>query len=143
MLTNQEESQLGSLFKLLDVNGDGRLSKEELTEACSKIGSINIEEIEAIFENIDIDKSGFIDYSEFLAVSMTWNHVLKQEKIQMVYNYFDTEKNGSLSLETFKSYFPLITSEEWEAFLNKIDSDKSGNISLNEFRDYIAELLDS
>ena len=61
----------------------------------------------------------------------------------MVYNYFDTEKNGSLSLETFKSYFPLITSEEWEAFLNKIDSDKSGNISLNEFRDYIAELLDS
>ena len=71
MLTNQEESQLGSLFKLLDVNGDGRLSKEELTEACSKIGSINIEEIEAIFENIDIDKSGFIDYSEFLAVSMT------------------------------------------------------------------------
>lgn len=56
----------------MDVNGDGKLSREELLEAYSKEFSIEEadEKVENIMKLVDIDNSGFIDYSEFITASV-------------------------------------------------------------------------
>ena len=141
MLTNQEESSLCSLFKALDADGNGKLSKEELSEASSKFGILNREEIDVIFDTCDVDKSGFIDYSEFLTVSMTWNKVLKKEKIQMVFNFFDESRDGNLTISELKTFFPKISEKDWKEFISEIDQNGDGDISLEEFRDYLAKFI--
>lgn len=48
------------------------LSKEEIRNGYQKVFgySINQEEIEKMFEAVDIDSSGYIDYSEFVVATM-------------------------------------------------------------------------
>jgi Ca2+-binding EF-hand superfamily protein len=38
-------------------------------------------DIEAMFDSVDIDKSGFIDYSEFVIASINEKQLLTQEKL--------------------------------------------------------------
>lgn len=75
-LTNHRYlKKLINIFKSLDKNGDGVLSKEEIQEGFEKnFGqSINQEQIDKMFEAVDLDNSGFIDCSEFvLATACTY-----------------------------------------------------------------------
>ena len=58
---------------MLDKNNDGQLSVEELVEGYSFLGRSDVEnrekivmEVNEIMEKVDLDKNGFIDYSEFV-----------------------------------------------------------------------------
>lgn len=42
-----------------------------------------------MFEAVDIDKSGFIDYSEFVVASMNEKNLLTNEKLQSAFKMFD------------------------------------------------------
>lgn len=72
MLTKQEKENLSKIFKALDKNGDGKLSKDEILEGYNSFFGKHMEreDLEKLFEAADIDKSGFIDYSEFVIASM-------------------------------------------------------------------------
>jgi calcium-dependent protein kinase len=47
------------------------------------------EGIEKMFDSVDIDKSGFIDYSEFVIASMNEKALLSTEKLQAAFKMFD------------------------------------------------------
>lgn len=141
MLTSKEETPLSRMFKELDADGNGKLSKDELETVCKHHAMITPEEVDEIFTNCDIDKSGFIDYSEFLTISMTWNNVLKEEKLKMIFDYFQIGKSGNISVKDFKETFPHIPEEDWLEFLKEVDSNNDGNIDLEEFQAYISKAL--
>ena len=46
-------------------------------------------EIEEMFDRIDIDKSGEIDYSEFVMATINEKNLLTKEKLQAAFNMFD------------------------------------------------------
>jgi calcium-dependent protein kinase len=46
-------------------------------------------EIEKMFDSVDIDGSGFIDYSEFVIASMNEKNLLTNEKLQSAFKMFD------------------------------------------------------
>ena len=91
MLTKSERENLDKIFKALDKNGDGKLSKEEITEGYDLFfgKSMDKEGIEKMFDSVDIDKSGFIDYSEFVIASMNEKALLSTEKLQAAFKMFD------------------------------------------------------
>lgn len=73
MLTKEEESELMLIFKQLDTNGDGVLSKEELRkgfEGFKMKSQITNEEIDRIINQIDVNNNNNIDYSEFVAATL-------------------------------------------------------------------------
>jgi len=55
-------------------------------------------EIEEMFDRIDIDKSGEIDYSEFVMATINEKTLLTKEKLQAAFNMFDKDKSGSISV---------------------------------------------
>lgn len=63
--TREEKNELLKTFKVLDLNGDGQLSREELIAGYEKImGTKEAErEVDNIMSTVDTNKSGFIDYS--------------------------------------------------------------------------------
>ena len=62
--TKEEEEDIRKLFKSLDKNGDGQLSKAELLDGYHTVfGFADESMIEEIMEKLDKNESGFIDYS--------------------------------------------------------------------------------
>jgi calcium-dependent protein kinase len=51
---------------------------------------------------IDTDLSGEIDFSEFLTATVNFENLLTEEKLKLAFNYFDTDRGGSISLEEIK-----------------------------------------
>lgn len=71
-MSKNEKENLSKIFKAIDKNGDGKLSKEEIMEGYAEFfgKTLNKDDVDKLFDSVDIDKSGFIDYSEFVVASM-------------------------------------------------------------------------
>ena len=54
----------------LDVNGDGMLEREEVMSALERLPSASTQELDIsqLFDALDVDKSGTLDYAEFVAM---------------------------------------------------------------------------
>ena len=70
-MSKTERNNLSKVFKAFDKNGDGKLSMEEVKEGyLEHYGRImSDQEVEAMFQAVDTDNSGFIDYTEFVVAA--------------------------------------------------------------------------
>ena len=82
---------LGKIFKAIDKNGDGKLSKEEILDGYDKFfgKTAEKEDVLKMFDAVDIDRSGFIDYSEFVVAAMNEKALLTDEKLLAAFKMFD------------------------------------------------------
>ena len=61
-----------------------------------------MQDIEEMFDKVDLDKSGFIDYSEFVIASMNEKELLTNEKLQAAFKMFDKDGSGLISADEIK-----------------------------------------
>ena len=88
-------------FKQIDVNNDGKLSREELHAGFAKYMNIDlsIEELEDLMNKADVDRSGYVDYSEFITVASNRNKILSTANLRRAFEAFDTDRSGSITKE--------------------------------------------
>lgn len=96
---------MSKIFIAIDKNGDGKLSKEEIVDGYALYFGkhLNDEDVEQLFDSVDIDKSGYIDYSEFVVASMNEKTILTNEKLLAAFKMFDKDNSGSISAEEIKA----------------------------------------
>ncbi|CAG9318784.1 unnamed protein product [Blepharisma stoltei] len=138
---HNEEQELARLFRELDKNGDGKLSREELEDGYKNLKLVSKAQVEEIINNCDTDGSGYIDYSEFLMAATNWNQVFQKEQLRNAFSLYDQSGDGLLSLEELKTSIPGIEDSEWDKFLEDADSDGDGMISLNELKQYLSNKI--
>ena len=74
----EELKKLRKIFYKIDLNLDGKLSKEELFLAYKEAGiKINKEELEKLINLIDFDGNGSIEYEEFIRVTLPKEQLLR------------------------------------------------------------------
>ena len=73
------------------------------TEALKLFPEVNKEELDEVDVILDIDKSGFIDYSEFVLASMTEKQLISESNLKAAYNMFDKDGSGSISADEIKA----------------------------------------
>ena len=100
--------RLKKIFFSIDLNLDGKISRDELLYAYRSSG-IDIEEnqIQEIMESIDFDNNGFIEYEEFIRVTLPKKHLFKEENLKTAFDLFDLDKNGRISLNELKEVLSL------------------------------------
>merc|ERR1719408_1229397 len=65
---DEEEAELKALFKSYDKNGDGHLSRQEMMAVFKATGQDWCEaDLNIMFDEVDTDKSGTIEYAEYVA----------------------------------------------------------------------------
>ena len=106
-----EKGQLNKLKKIfykIDLNLDGKLSKEELLTAFKEAGmEMPKEELDKVMESIDFDGNGYIEYEEFIRVTIPKEQLFTDANLKTAFDMFDLDKNGTISLTEFKEILGL------------------------------------
>ncbi|KAJ0042501.1 hypothetical protein Pint_17913 [Pistacia integerrima] len=96
-------------------------SKPECVTAC-KIG--------------DVDKDGYLDYGEYVAISVHLRKMGNDEHLRKSFAFFDQNQSGYIEIEELREALAdeVDTSEEViNAIMHDVDTDKDGRISYDEF----------
>jgi len=148
MSSKEEKNQLLSTFQLLDANGDGKLSREELISGYQKIlGLANAEaEVDAIMKAVDNNNSGAIDYTEFVMATINRQKLLSKERLESIFKLFDKDGNGYLTADELKEVFNPGNAKEidanvWDDLIKEVDQNGDGKISYKEFKDMMLKFL--
>ena len=104
LMSKSERDNLSKVFKAFDTNGDGKLDMNEV-----KVGYLehygrvmSDQEVEDMFNAVDTDKSGFIDYSEFVVAATSQSALTSQEKLQAAFKMFDKDGSGMISADEIR-----------------------------------------
>jgi calcium-dependent protein kinase len=105
LLSKTKKEELAKVFKAFDKNGDGKLSMDEVKQGyLDHYGKImSDEEVETMFNSVDADKSGFIDYTEFIVATVNSEEFNSNEFLQAAFKLFDKDGSGSISGDEIKA----------------------------------------
>lgn len=146
LLSQTEQNDLANIFKSLDLSGDGKINEQELVDHCKKIfgNALTEEDIHKILIRVDTDRSGFIDYTEFLAAAMDRKKLLSIERLELAFQAFDKDKNGKISAEELKLMLETDSKLDIEAYaklISEVDQNGDEMVDFKEFKDMMLSLL--
>ena len=138
LVTKKEIEDVSKLFRGIDGDNDGKLDKEELKKIYFQHYGKHLSEMELdqIYNKIDIDGSGKIDYSEFVVASMNEKELLSKQKLQAAFNMFDQDGGGFISKQELREVLQLGSNFDQdliEKIFKEADKDNDGTISFDEF----------
>ena len=87
---------LREAFRSLDKNNTGILTINEIKEAFNE-SSIKQEDVAKIFNMIDFDHKGVINYSEFLAATMDKQKAVSMQNLMFAFHHFDVDNSGFIT----------------------------------------------
>jgi len=84
------------------------ISPKELEEALnSETKRATGKQISSIFKHVDYRGNGKINYSEFLAATVSVTQVLTQEKLFALFKHFDTDDSDYITAQNLKEAFEV------------------------------------
>ena len=147
LATKKEKDEMLELFKSLDTDNSGTLSRQELIQGFHNFSFEDIEDIEAevdkIMSQVDTDGSGEIDYTEFVAAAMNKNKLLSKERLEAAFKAFDIDGSGSISADELKVILGKYHSygdDIWADIIREVDQNGDGVIDLREFSEMMLKL---
>lgn len=117
--------ELKEIFRALDKNGDGTITLEELKAGLGH--KENADTLISLLEGADTDKSGSIDYTEFLAATMDAQTFLRDDYLKTAFDMFDKDNSGKIDKnevinllqgEDAENHIPK---EELLKYINEVD----------------------
>jgi len=119
-LSNLEVENLRSTFAAMDANGDGSLTFDELRSAMSECNVAMPDDLEKVMKSIDSDRSGVIDYTEFIAATIERNAYIKEDACWAAFRTFDLDGDGVITKEELRH---ILTGESDNTKLKKVVGD--------------------
>ena len=133
MLDSDNFQKLREVFQSIDKNGDGFLSPSEIKQAVEKY-DFQIDSKELISQ-IDSDKNGLINYSEFLTATVDKSSAYSKLRLQQAFQKFDKNGDGKISLSELKSTLGGEGKNDsiFTAMISEADTNHDGLIDFDEF----------
>lgn len=146
LIESKDIAELREVFRKIDKNGDGILTRQELLEEYIKQkGSEEAQaEVDKIMSEVDTDNNGSIDYTEFLKASMSSKTLLSSENLRLAFNLFDKDHNGTISAAEMRKVLEggfESADSVWKDIIRQVDQNGDGEIDFQEFQDIIQSKL--
>jgi calmodulin len=112
---------------------NGTVTVDELRSALVYQG-LGEEAISTVFQNIDVDHSGRINYLEFLASTCETMGFLEEERLMEAFARLDEDANGYITSDELRALLGHEYSEaDIEAMIREADTSGDGMIQYDEF----------
>jgi serine/threonine protein kinase len=133
--TDEEIGFLRRLFlRRFDFKKDSPdISYPEFKEAL-KVYSYSDEELVHMFTAIDIDGTGKISYTEFLAATIEAHGSIQEERIAEAFDRLDGDDTGYITAQNLKDFFGDDIADDFiEEIIDEVDDNHDRRISYDEF----------
>jgi calcium-dependent protein kinase len=132
-------------FRQIDINNDGRISKDELLLSYKKCGvSLNSQQLDNILIQIDTDQSGYVEYEEFIKGTINKKNLFTESNLKHAFDLFDHDRNGTISLEEIKSLLECnLPDEVGRELLREINKKDDEEINFEDFKLMMHSLITS
>ncbi|GJS02682.1 calcium-dependent protein kinase 10-like protein [Tanacetum coccineum] len=136
-LSIEEVEVIRDMFTLMDSDGDGKVTFDELKAGLKKVGSqLADPEIKLLMDVADVDNNGVLEYGEFVAVTIHLQKMENDEHLRRAFMFFDKDGSGYIDLDELEQ----VLYENGQAdidvlnqIMKEVDTDKDGKISFEEF----------
>ncbi|XP_022770306.1 calcium-binding protein CML24-like [Durio zibethinus] len=138
--------QFRQVFKVIDANGDGKISSLELSEVLLCLGhekSTASKAAEGMIREMDSNGDGFIDLDEFMHAVNTDGAICssnnEEDYLMDAFLIFDNDKNGLISAKELRKVlislgFSKCSLQECKRMIRGVDKDGDGFVDFIEFR---------
>merc|ERR1712018_743404 len=143
-LTSDEFASIRDQFCLIDEDGDGRLTKEEMVKL---VKDGKGEQLDFMMKLMDADESGTVEFNEFLEIMafLHFNKGLNTRTAGQFFRALDKDGDGYLTADELGEFYKMVgeaneggpSKEEIEKLIQTLDKDGDGKVDLQEFMDGI------
>jgi calcium-dependent protein kinase len=148
-LTDAEDNKnLRIMFENFDSNLDGKLSHSEIVDGFKKnislMQTFNEKEFWKKIKKIDQDKSGFIEYEEFVRACIDKSNLLSEVNLKKTFELFDKDGSGSITPSEIKSILGLsakYSDKVWSEIINQIEHNNDYEVTFDEFKKMMLKLI--
>ncbi|KAL5541096.1 hypothetical protein UlMin_043382 [Ulmus minor] len=142
-LPNQDEMKL--VFNRFDSNKDGKISQQEYKELLKALGKGNTSgEVAKIFQVVDLDGDGFINFKEFMDAHKKGGGV-RTIDIQNAFRMFDLNGDGKISseevMEVLNRLGERCSLEDCQRMVRAVDTNRDGLVDMDEFMTMMTKSL--
>ena len=139
-LSNNDETLIIlKMFRHFNKKGDCKLTKKELTEGLYAYkNKTDVDEmVDVLFQRLDGDNNGFIEFEEFLRACIDKKTLMTKKKLKYAFKFLDKNNTNTLNVQKILNAFLTKANKEFEAIFNitlkQVDKDNDGIINFNEF----------
>jgi len=132
-------AKLRDTFIALDKNEDGVVTFQELQDGCAKLGVKETADLQTMMKELDVDGSLCIDYTEFIAGTMSKRMFHEEQVLWSAFCVFDKDNSGSINRKELELVLKhedvqdLMGDECIVDAMKNCDSDADGTIDFKEF----------
>ncbi|CAB3383402.1 Hypothetical predicted protein [Cloeon dipterum] len=133
---------LRNAFNAFDREKNGSISVDFVPEILRLMGQpFNHQILEELIEEVDADKSGFLEFDEFVQLAAKFMNEEDEEEMEKelreAFRLYDKEGNGYIPTtclrEILRELDDQLTNDELDMMIEEIDSDGSGTVDFDEF----------
>ena len=131
-----EENNLRKLFRYMDKEGKNSISKKDLKLTLEEIDiKVSDEELNKIFETVDENGTGFIEYQEFLRNACDIKTLLSEKNVKNVFHAICGDKNlmSGEDIKRFVFHGAKIKEEALKEYFDSFGMKYETSIDFDEF----------
>jgi len=131
--------EMKAIFTKLDKDGDGQLTFEEIAEGLKEADLPINDDMKELLQAIDSDNSGKIDYSEFIAATLSKKQVIQEDLCWAAFKIFDLDGNGKITKDELqevlhnRDMLDEFGEETLKTIMEDADTNGDGEIDFHEF----------
>ncbi|WOH00047.1 hypothetical protein DCAR_0519403 [Daucus carota subsp. sativus] len=138
--TSSDFCDLVQAFKIIDADGDGKITRAELGSLLGRVGSdpLSEEELTMMLRELDSDGDGCISLEEFGAISSAFGPPSGDVELREAFDFFDTDHDGKISAEELLCVFTSIgdgvcSLEDCRRMIKGVDKNMDGFVCFEDF----------
>jgi len=129
------------LFNRIDEDDDCKINQKELLEGLKiKYNTVvKQQDVEQIFQNLDINNNGYIDYEEFVSAAVNKKKFMNKNVLMLAFKFFDKNDSGEITFDEIEKMFKESVvdknkvHESLQKIIKDVDLDVDGKITFEEF----------
>jgi Ca2+-binding EF-hand superfamily protein len=132
--------RLEAQFRVLDADGNGTISAQELVQAYQETHGLDEEEAAWIFNQLDMDGDNEVHHSEFLTATLGLDMLKQKDTVQEVFSRFDLDNDGKIDRQEMLTVLgPSFCGTPTQDIFDELDKNGDCVIDLDEFSSMLSD----